>query len=167
MRMGALTGALAVLPSVSEVLPGKAGDYAFPPLGTYQLFWESVSVVISAVIILLVFFIRNSSYVVHHDKRLRAFIVLGGIAFLALIAYFVAVHVTVRTLWIPTEKKEITVSVGFRRTAFAEREFAGEGDWTMLEKMGWNEEQIRKLWMCKSILIARSFMILTAMGQSR
>src|SRR5437870_892050 len=57
--MGALTGALAVLPLVSEVLPGKAGDYAFPPLGTYQLFWESVSVVISAVIILLIFFIRN------------------------------------------------------------------------------------------------------------
>ena len=57
---------------------------------------------------------------------------------------------------IPTEKKSVAVSVGLERTDFANREFAGRSDWYMLENMGFQEEQIRKLWTLKSLLLSRS-----------
>jgi len=157
--IGALTGALAALPLLSEVLPGKAGDYAFPPLGTYQLFWVILSVAVAAFVILLVYyFAQGSSYVAQHDKRVRAFILLGALELLGVIGYFVAVQVIVREVSIPTEKKAVAVSVGLERTEFANRELAGKSDWQMLENMGFHEEQIRKLWTLKSLLLARTLL---------
>jgi hypothetical protein len=157
--IGALTGALAVLPLLSEVLPGKAGDYAFPPLGTFQLFWIVLSVAVAAAIILLIYyFARGSSYVSQHDRRVKIFILVGAFAGLGILAYFVAVQLVVRELWIPTESKGIAVSVGFHRTEFADKEFSGKSDWEMLETMGFEEEQIRKLWTVSSILVARTLL---------
>ena len=157
--IGALTGALTVLPLLSEVLPGKAGDYAFPPLGTYQLFWKVLSAAVAAATILLIYyFARGSSYVAQHDRRVKAFVLVGAFGGLGILAYFIAVQLVVRELWIPTENKAVAVSVGFHRTEFAEKEFSGKGDWEMLETMGFEEEQIRKLWTISSILVARTLL---------
>lgn len=155
--IGALTGVLTVLPLLSEVLPGKAGDYAFPPLGTYQLFWTVLSVAVAAAIILLIYyFARGSSYVAQRDRRVKAFILVGAFGGLGILAYFIAVQLVVRELWIPTENKAVAVSVGFHRTEFGEKEFSGKSDWEILETMGFEEEQIRKLWTTSSILVART-----------
>jgi hypothetical protein len=157
--VGLLTGALAALPLLSEVLPGKAGDYAFPPLGTYQLFWVILSVAVAAFVILLVYyFVQGSSVLTQHDKRVKAFILMGVLELLGVMAYFAAVQVAVREVSIPTQKKEVAVSVGFERSEFANREFAGRSDWYMLENMGFQEEQIRKLWTLKSLLLSRTLL---------
>jgi hypothetical protein len=157
--MGALTVALAALPLLSEVLPGKASEYAFPPLGTYQLLWSILAAAVAALVILLVYFLaRGSSYVSQHDKRVRAFVLMGVFVGLGIIAYFVAVQVVVREVSVPTQKKTVGVSVGFERTELANREFAGRSDWFMLENMGLGEEQIHKLWTLKSLLLSRSLL---------
>lgn len=157
--IGALTGALAVLPLLSEVLPGKAGDYAFPPVGTYQLFWTVLSVAVAAATILFIYyFARGSSYVAQHDRRMKTFVLVAAFGGLGILAYFIAVQLVVREVWIPTESKAIAVSVGFHRTEFAEKEFSGKSDWEMLKTMGFEEEQIRKLWTISSILVARALL---------
>ena len=155
--IGALTGVLTVLPLLSGVLPGKTGDYAFPPLGTYQLFWTVLSVAVAAAIILLIYyFARGSSYVAQRDRRVKAFILVGAFGGLGILVYLIAVQLVVRELWIPTENRAVAVSVGFHRTEFAEKEFSGKSDWEMLETMGFEEGQIRKLWTISSILVART-----------
>jgi len=74
---------------------------------------------------------------------------------LAMVLYFVAVQINIREACIPTENKCVSVSVGPKRSDFAEKTFPQDGDWTMLEKAGFEEEQIRKLWTMKSILVGR------------
>lgn len=156
---GVLTSILMALPLLSLVDHGQIGDHAFPPLGPYQPFWLFVTLTLGAVVILSTYyFLRGSSLTTVVDRRKEGY---GGMALLiagGLISYFAAVQLAVREISIPTEGKTVCVSVGFERTEFARTNYGDFGDWTMLKKAGFDEEQIVKLWTKRSLLTYRTWL---------
>jgi hypothetical protein len=74
------------------------------------------------------------------------------------IAYFVEVQSSVKEVVVSSNSKTVSVSVGFQRTAAAQKEYSGKNDWQMLEIAGWDEPQIQNLWTRRSIIISRSML---------
>jgi len=61
----------------------------------------------------------------------------------------------VRTIDIPAKKETVTVSVGYTRTVFANRQFPNSTDWDMIRARGTSDEEIKRLWTEWSIIVAR------------
>lgn len=146
---GLFAALFAAMPFLSYFLPGSA--YFSPPLGDA----EAPS---RAGLLILAFATTYAVYFVSSETRPRSGRIIASavlIAFLALIAYFIAFQRFVRRIDIPSRNTLVYVTVGYERTAFATSNFGSATDEEMLRARGTDEEQLRMLWTLQSLITAR------------
>ena len=137
---GALAVATGVGPLLTALLPGAAAGYLFPALGD----------LLAATITYLSFYAAQRP-----PQAWSRFLLLGGIAFLAMCCYLISLQHFVRKIEIPANGSVVIVSVGLREDAFATQTFQGESDWDMLRARGTSDEDVLRLWTERSLDVAR------------
>ena len=149
-----LLGIIAGLASASPLLaliPIGADKYIFPPLGNVDIVARLISVTAALLATFFVYFVRSTN-------SLRAIAIASSLFVLFAILYTAAFSSFVRTIEIPAQKTSVSLSVGFTRTEFARKEFAGVSDEQILRFRGLSEEEIRRCWTPASLLIARALL---------
>jgi hypothetical protein len=94
----------------------------------------------------------------------RSISILLAFATAFLFFYLLAYFRFVRTIDIATRGTSVSVSVGYHRTEFAANTFGRATDWEILRQRGTDEEEIWMLWTVRSLLVARSALLLTYLG---
>jgi len=150
---GLITAVAAVaLPFASKVVGPDAGSYVFPPLGGMDGIARLGLVLLCLSVSIGVYFLA----VVQPRKSSSALIwTTILVAIICLIAYLAAYQRFVRRIDIPAKEATVHVSIGYRRTQFANQTFDSGSDWEMLEARGTNEEEIERLWAVESVIVAR------------
>lgn len=146
---GILASAFGALPILSILLPEKA--YPFPPIGDIEVPARAGLVVLAFAATFGVYFWAFS----FHRRIPGVMAVVFGVSLVSLVVYLGLCERFVRRVDIPSRQTDVTVSVGYERTAFAEITFGAASDWELLRARGTDEEQIKKLWAMKSLIIAR------------
>jgi len=77
------------------------------------------------------------------------------VAFLSLCVYIALYPRLVLRVDIPSLKTATRVSVGYDRTPFAKVNFSSDSDEDMLRARGFDDEEIKKLWTYRSLIVAR------------
>jgi hypothetical protein len=147
---GALAVATGVGPLLTALLPGAAAGYLFPALGDLTISARLGVVFLAATITYLSFYAAQRP-----PQAWSRFLLLGGIAFLAMCCYLISLQHFVRKIEIPANGSVVIVSVGFERTPFATQTFQGESDWDMLRARGTSDEDVSRLWTERSLDVAR------------
>jgi hypothetical protein len=152
---GVLAAAVSALPLLSAVLPATASAYMFPPLGGATMPARLGVVILAAVMTYIAF------YSIKPANIARRFLLVALISFVALICYLFCYQHFVRRIDVPANNGEIFVSVGYKRSDFAERTFHSETDEEMLKARGISDEEVSRLWTPRSLDLAR-FLLLAA-----
>jgi hypothetical protein len=139
---------------------GSDAIYLFPPLGDVQVIALAGSFGVLLVATFVVFVCCRIAHVVR--PVVPALLMIGAMGLIcALIALYVQF---VRLAPVPAADTNVLVSVGYQRTDFALKNYAGESDWDMLHDRGPREESVQKLWTRRSILIVRMLLWLSYTG---
>jgi hypothetical protein len=149
--LGALAGALSAIPILSALMPPALAGYGFPPLGNAEPLARVGTIGCVLFASYFAFFARADSPRAARKRVTRAliFAITFFVLYLAVFMRFV------RTVDIPSKATSIHVSVGFDRTAFAKQNFSSETDEQMLRARGPAEEEVRRLWTERSLVIVR------------
>jgi hypothetical protein len=146
-----LSGALAAAPPiiaavVTPFLPDSASFCGFPPMGDVGTFARLGLLCLAVLVTYLVYFWRGGKWLLS---------VAALLAFLSLCAYLALYPRFVLRVDIPSLKTTTRVSVGYDRTPFAKAHFSSDSDEDMLRARGFDDEEIKKLWTYRSLIVAR------------
>jgi hypothetical protein len=146
-----LSGLLAAAPPVVTTvvlpfLPDRASVYGFPPMGDVGGFAGLGLVCLAVLVTYLVYFWRGGKW---------PLVAAALIAFLSLCVYIALYPRFVLRVDIPSLKTATRVSVGYDRTPFARANFSSDSDEDMLRARGFDDEEIKKLWTYRSLIVAR------------
>jgi hypothetical protein len=135
-------------------LPDEESFFLFPPLDNI---FRIGTIVLCVLVTFVCYFASTSTFVSSKKGRPRVLWLLGGLCAIGLCLFLAAHFRFVRTIDIPAlpDGHSVTVTIGFTRTEFANREFGGRSDWDMLHARGTSEGEIERLWTRGSILIGR------------
>jgi hypothetical protein len=139
-------------------MPDKASSYLFPPLDSV---FRGGAIILCVLVSIIVFFTSYLPFVHSGRRRVFALISLGGLALLGLLLFLISHTRFVRTIDIPSKADTITVSVGYRRSAFANSQLPNKDDWDLLIARGTSEQEIQRLWTPSSIILARLTLLST------
>jgi hypothetical protein len=123
----------------------------YPPLGDMQTLAVFLTLGFLLSTTLLVFFCCRST------RRIRpvapiilalSFLVGAGLLSFLYVRYVRVIRVEVKDLNLP-------MTIGYERTDFAQKWYAGRTDWEMLHDRGPREESVQLLWTSQSIWIVR------------
>jgi hypothetical protein len=144
--------AAVVVPFVSKIVSPDSAAYIFPPLGSMDGIARGGLLALCLGVSVGVYFL-----VVPKTTKSASMVIwiALGVSAICLLAYLSAYQRFVRRVEIPSRETSVSVSVGYQRTAFAERTFGSATDWEMLQARGTSEEEIGRLWTPNSIIIAR------------
>ena len=152
---GVLAGSVTAFPLFAYLIRFVTSEgmsaYLFPPIGIAEGPARIGAIVMAMGSTYLAFFLfskRNKT-----DHKWPASLLLG--AMVSIFVYIGLYSRFVRTIEIPTLNKSVTVSVGYERTEFANRNFGSVSDWELLRQRGTSEEEISMLWTGKSLQIVR------------
>jgi hypothetical protein len=148
---GVLAGVFSAIPLFSKFLPEGYGASAFPPLGNADGPARIVTCVIALSMTYLAFFTRAAPPL-RNNRRIVAAIALAVVSVCLYLTLFL---LFVRTVDIPSMNSSVRVSVGYERTDFANANFGAASDEELLRDRGTNDEEIRRLWTAKSLIISR------------
>lgn len=156
---GALAALIGSIPLFSILVHDSVGKYIFPPLGGFETVAGIVAFVLAVQVTFVVFYMKDAEFIQSRQRRIgRLFRLLGG-SLVALLAYLMFYTTSVCTLSVADVV--VTNSIGFERTQFAKQTFVGLENCEMLKERGPYEGQVRKLWTMRSIVIARSALLVT------
>jgi len=146
-----LLGVLAAAPPVivAVILPflsDSAPVYGFPPMGDVGSFARLGLVCLAFLVTYLVYFWPGGKW---------PLVVAVIVFFASLCAYIAFYQRFVLRIDVPSQKATIRVSVGYDRTSFAAANFGSDSDEDMLRARGTSDEEIKKLWTYRSLIIAR------------
>lgn len=147
-----------MLPIVAAIIPEQWSSYFFPPLNDlYRMF----AVTFGGLVTVLVYSLADSAFVRSRKKRplVQGLVFILGI--LGAGTFLVSTTLFVRTIERPAISDTVTVSVGYERTQFARNTFRDDTDENMLRQRGPTEEEIRRLWTPRSIIVARLSLLLS------
>lgn len=156
-KTGLAAGLFSAIPILSKLLPESYSAYGFPPLGTGESVARIGAVVLALAAPLFAFYTASAARK-GNRKRVASGIIF---AFVCLFLYFVLFLRFVRTIDIPSKNITVQVSVGYERTDFAKVTFGEISDEDLLRARGTSDEEIRKLWTTKSLLVSRSSLYIT------
>jgi hypothetical protein len=123
----------------------------YPPLGDVQFLAIGATVIF---LFLTTFAVFISAQLTGRLNPLVPIFLMVG--FLTGVGALIPLYVSfVRLIPVPSENKQVLVSVGYQRTEFAGLTYDKSSDWEMLHSRGPWEEQIQKLWTQRSISIVR------------
>lgn len=160
---GGVTAAISSIPLLA-LIPVDYSQYLFPPLGAYETFYKIASLILLVVVTLIVYFTKDGGFVNSKKGRLKVLLACGLLAFVSLLGLFALSQRFIRAISIASEHKDVIVSVGYQRTAFADKEFPNSDDWDLLKQRGHTEQDIGKLWTWKSIMFARLTLLAAYLG---
>ena len=151
-----LKGLIASASFIPPILHYVGGSSAFvnglyPPLGDFQV----LGVVSTVGFLLLVTFLVYIAAEFGHgiSPKTPKALALG---FVCAVCLLIPLYVCfIMSIPVPSEGKEVMVSVGFSRTRFANTNYGDFSDREMLHDAGPWEEQIQKLWTRSSLSIVR------------
>lgn len=156
--LGIITGFIGSFPFIGNYLLKRTISNVVPPIEDYVL------------VIYAIFFI-TAVFIVYFLKDLGCWkktwgtpLTMGVLFFLAFIGFLFYDQWSVRairTFYIPTLRKNVSVIVGLERSQFAKQYFNDKTDEDMLEERGYTKNEIRRLWTQESILRARFFIIVS------
>lgn len=154
---GWIAGVPFILPILRVLVPDSTtfARYLFPPLGNVQQLALTATVLFLVLTTIVVYICCPLT----RQKLLRVcgILLLG---FLLSVCAWIALFTSyVKHVALPDQ--EVAVSIGFRRTPFALREYPRETDSEMLRDRGPWEPQIEKLWTCPSIIVVRTLLWLS------
>jgi hypothetical protein len=146
-----LSGVLAAAPPivttvVMPFLPDSAAVYGFPPMGDVGSFARLALLCLAVLVTYLVYFWRGGRWLL---------VAAAVVTFLCLCTYIALYPRFVLRIDIPSQKTAMRVSVGYDRTPFASATFSSESDEDMLRARGFDDEEIKKLWTYRSLIVAR------------
>ena len=144
--------AAVVLPLVSKFVGSEPALYLFPPLGTVDGIGRFALICLGLLMSVGVYFLI---YTRHATSPVKLVWIASILAFLFLTLYLASYQRFVRRIDVPSTGSSIYVSVGYRRTPFAEQTFGTASDWDMLRARGTSEEAIEQLWTETSLMISR------------
>jgi hypothetical protein len=149
-----LLGILATVALASPILtliPLGFNKYIFPPLGGIDVIARLGSFACALIATYAVYFCQEQNP--KSGRRL----IFGSIGFFVLFAiiYAAAYLCSVRTIPIPSKDTSVSVSIGYRRSNIALRDFAGVSDEDLLRDRGPVEEEIRNYWTTGSLIASR------------
>jgi hypothetical protein len=153
---GIITGFIGAFPFIGNYLLQQKISNIIPPVEDYVLV---IYVVFFIAAVLNVYFLKDLNC---WKKPWSVPLTMGVLFLLAIIGFMFYDHWSeraIRTIYIPTLKKNVNVIVGLERSRFAVQNFNDEPDEQMLEKRGYTKNEIRRLWTQESILRARLFII--------
>ena len=154
---GILAALVAASPLISSVLPSDLALYFFPPLGQINWLARIGAVVFTLLATYVAFFLRAGN-------SARRVVLAFGAGFVFFASFLLLTFRFVRTIDIPSQNSSVTVSVGFHKTEFAEKNFPSDTDWKMLRQRGTSDEEIERLWTPSSVAIARLALWVTCVG---
>ena len=139
----------ALMPIASIVINSPA---LFPPLGDSELLAKVGASLVPFLVVYLTYFEKYSSHSMIRKVRYLAFF---AVVFF-FVAYFGLYSSFVRVVPVPSRDASVRVCVGYERTSFAQTQFgAAATDLELLRARGFTEEEIRRLWTWKSLLLVR------------
>jgi hypothetical protein len=142
-----LAAAPPILATVAApFLPDSASAYGFPPMGDVGSFARLGLLCLAVLVTYLVYFWRGGKWFL---------VVAALVAFLSLCVYIALYPRFVLRVDIRSTKTSARVSVGYDRTPFARATFGSDSDEDMLRARGFDDEEIKKLWTYRSLVIAR------------
>lgn len=154
---GLLAGAFGVLPSASGFfVPGVI----FPPLGDQTVLAQCFIVIFSVAVTFLVFLMHG----ITKTRATRLGFALVGASVISFCVFFWLHSKFVRTIEIPSVDKQEIVSIGYRRTEFADKTFPNVTDVEVLKSRGFSEDEITNLWTRDSVIVARLALFLAFAG---
>jgi hypothetical protein len=157
---GLFAGLVSAFPLFSKILPEGISRYVFPPLGQIEMPARVSVILLGVAATYVVFFYRDADFVSSkkHRRRILVAWALGSLVFIGL--YLGLNLAFVRESGIPTKDTTVLVSVGYRRTDFARTTFGNATDEEMLHQRAANEEEIRRLWTLRSVIVVRLSMFI-------
>jgi len=156
---GLATAAAALaLPFASKVTGPDIGSSVFPPLGNMDAVARIALVAMCLALSLAVYFLAA---VRPPKSPLIGIGVAFALTLVCALGYLSAYQRFVRRIDVPSRQTSVYVSVGYHRTAFAERTFGPASDEDMLRARGTTDEEIARLWTSQSLIIARLALFLT------
>lgn len=144
--------AAVAVPFASKVVGSDWAGYVFPPLGGIDGAARLGLVLLCISVSIGVYFLATAQPPKSPSPVIWAAILL---ALICSTAYLAANQRFVRRIEVPSRETSVTVSVGYRRTQFAQQTFGPASDWAMLKARGTDEEEIERLWTVKSVIVAR------------
>jgi|SRR5579862_8216784 len=155
---GALAALIGSIPLLSLLVHDSFGKYIFPPLGGFETVAGIVAFVLVVQSTFIVFFMQDGDFIQSKQRRNRGLLILLCGSVVALVTYLMFYTAFVCTTSVAD--KVVTNSIGFERTQFAQQTFGGVENCAMLKERGPYENQVRKLWTMRSIVIIRSGLLL-------
>jgi hypothetical protein len=146
-----LSGMLAAAPPlvagiITPLLPDSTSGYVFPPMGDVGSFARLGLICLAVLVSYLVYFWRGGRWVL---------IVTGVVALLGVCTYLALYSRFVLRIDVPSQKTAMHVSVGYERSQFAMANFSADSDEDMVRARGFDDEEIKKLWTYRSLVVAR------------
>lgn len=120
-----------------------------PPLGTMGVVGVGLTSAIIGLLSYLPWLVTSESHAV------RLTWVSAGCCVLLFIAYLCFAQTSIKFVDVPAQHRSILVSVGSKRTEFANRYYTGKSDEDMLMDQGHSEQDIHRLWTTMSITSSR------------
>jgi hypothetical protein len=141
-----------LFPAFSQLLSERdTPTYLCPPLGDHQDVFLIITCFILAAVTWRYFrFIQST-------KRRRRFPSVSVVVVVSAIVFFVSNMIWVKHIYYDAENKDVSVSVGFERSAYEKALFKDKvyTDSELLHLSGTDEDLILKLWTIRSIVIVR------------
>jgi hypothetical protein len=156
--LGIITGFIGAFPFIANYLLQQKISNVIPPVEDYVLV---IYIIFFIAAVLIVYFLKDLNC---WKKPWSTPLTMGVLFLLAIIAFMSYDHWSeraIRTIYIPTLKKNVNVIVGLERSKFAVQYFNNKTDEQMLEERGYTKNEIRRLWTQESILHARLFIIVS------
>jgi hypothetical protein len=153
---GFLIAGSVLCPVLSKFLPGTSvAAYLCPPLGDSQ---DVIMVATSLALALLTYLVFRYCQTSKRIGWSPAVFVLG----FSILLFVILSLSFVKHVWFGSVGKEVSVSVGFERTALAKVHFTDkDSDLELLHRSGTDEDIIEKLWTLRSIILVRSLLWLS------
>ena len=140
------------LPLLASVLPDKQSFFLFPPLDTV---FRTAAILLCVAVTFIVYFTSDLKFTKSGKRRFAVLFATVSVSVVGVGLFLVSHEQFVRTIDIPAKKETVTVSVGYTRTVFANRQFPNSTDWDMIRARGTSDEEIKRLWTEWSIIVAR------------
>lgn len=152
-----ILGSLSFIPALIGAWMGdssKNPDYYYPPLGDIRLIALVGTIAFGILATYIVFVFCGSSSRNLHAWPPVVLYLAAALSFCLLMGLYIRF---VRVVPIPSEKTEVTVSIGYDRTPFvsSSQDLTNLSDSELLHVRGPWEDQIQRLWTLNSIMVAR------------
>ena len=154
---GGIGAFISSLPLISGLVPADYSRYLFPPLGTIEPFGKVGILVLIVLITIIAYYSQDSTAVTNRERRCKLLLGILAVAVISFFAFIALNQRFVRSVPVPSinQNTEFVVSVGYKRTEFAQRVFGQQSDWDILRERGVTEEEIFRLWTPTSVITAR------------